>query len=186
MNANKKIKALILLANGFEEIEALTPIDLLRRAGIEVTIAGLGNLQIKSARNVEIICETKVESVKASDYNAIILPGGGRGAENLSKSKEVVSLISQIDKQNGLIAAICASPAIVLGKNNLLNNRKFTCFPGCQTGIKGNYTGERVTVDKNLISSLGAGSSIEFSLAIIKYLIDENTEQRIKNDIHFT
>ncbi len=174
-------KALIILAEGFEEIEAVTPIDLLRRANINVTVAGLSSLQVQGARGrIKIIADTTLD--KISDiFDIIILPGGMPGAENLSKSDKLKTILLNMHKTNKLIAAICAAPAVVLAPLGILNNKKATCFPGMENLFSPTtiFKEEAVVIDGNIITSRGAGTAFEFSLALIEILAGKQTRDQI-------
>jgi len=170
-------KALLILAEGFEEIEAVTPVDLLRRAGILVTVAALGDLIIvKGTRGLEVQADCLFNEVE-SDFDALILPGGGNGANNLASSEKVLSLIEKMNREGSLIAAICASSAVVLGKTDVLSGKRATCYPGCEVDFRSDviYVEESVVIVDNIITSRGPGTASEFSLAIIKVLLDDNS-----------
>ncbi|MCP4652065.1 MAG: DJ-1/PfpI family protein [Candidatus Omnitrophica bacterium] len=178
-------KALIILASGFEEIEAVTPIDILRRANIEVTVAGLGAKQIKGSRGLIVNCDVKLEDVVNLEFDACILPGGGEGAKNLAASKMVESIITRHNDNEKIIAAICASPAIVLAPWKILKNKSATTYPGTESHFSSDttYSNEAVVVDENIITSKGAGTAIAFALAIVEKLSNLKTSTAIKNSI---
>ncbi len=165
--------ACVLLASGFEEVEAITPIDYLRRAGIRVTIAGLGSKIIEGAHGIRIETDTDISALGDTVFDAIILPGGMGGAKNLAQSNTVRKLIKQYVERDGIIAAICAAPALVLGEAcGMLENRKYTCYPGLETHVKqGTFTGADVQRDGSLISAAGPALAGAFSIAIIEALI---------------
>ncbi len=177
-------RAVILLAEGFEEIEAIAPIDILRRAGIEVILAGIGpqNGCIKSARGISVCIDKRIEELH-HDFDACILPGGGKGSENLSKSDHVNSLISIMFTEKKIVAAICASPAVVLAPAGVLNHKRATCFPGLQNLFpdSATYQDDPVVVDGNLITSQGPATAIPFALAIVELLLDKNTANSIRS-----
>ena len=119
----------ILLAHGFEEVEAVTPIDILRRGGIDVIIAGVDDKNIIGSHKIKIECDTTIDQINADDFDGVVIPGGMPGAANISESVEACRFIESIYQDNKLIAAICASPAIVLSPLKILDGRKSTGYP---------------------------------------------------------
>jgi len=180
-------KAIVLLADGFEDVEAITPIDYLRRAGIEVTTAAVTeNLTVTSRwGTVKVIADTTIkEVIKQNDWDTVILPGGIPGAENLATSQEASALITQMTSAGKLICAICASPAIVLAPLGLLSGRKFTCFPGMEEKVKNSdWKNERVVIDGNIITSRAAGTAGEFAIAVIANMLDEFEAEKIARSV---
>ena len=182
------MKALVLIAEGFEEIEALTPVDLLRRAGITVFTAGIGNKIITGARNIQVVCDiTDNEiNIQKNDIDIIILPGGNPGYINLGKSNFVVSLINEFYKNGKKIAAICGAPT-VLSKLGLLKDKAATCFPDLLDSLecKEKIRDKKVVIDGNIITSRSAGTAVDFSLAVIEELTDKSIAEKIKNQIYY-
>ncbi|MCK5737103.1 MAG: DJ-1/PfpI family protein [Spirochaetaceae bacterium] len=169
----------IFLANGFEEVEAVTPADYLRRAGIDVVLVGVDSPKPTGARGISIIADI---DIKELDWlpGGVILPGGLTGASNLAESEDVERICRDVMNAGGLVASICASPAIALGSFNLLKGREYTCYPGFEEKTAdGLFSSHRVVVDGNLITSRGPGTAAEFSLEIIRYLTDDKTAERI-------
>jgi 4-methyl-5(b-hydroxyethyl)-thiazole monophosphate biosynthesis len=164
--------ALVLLAEGFEEVEAVTPIDYLRRAGIEVSIASIsGNLSVKGARGITVNADAALKNIKRS-WDAVIIPGGMPGATNIAASKEAGALITEMAADGKLVCAICASPAVVLAPLGLLSGKKFTCYPGMEERVQGaQWTDQPVVTDGNIITSRGAGTAGTFAIAIISKLL---------------
>jgi len=164
-------KALIILADGFEEVEAITPIDLLKRAEIDVVIGGLNGELVRGAHDIYVKADIHLKDV---DFipDVIIFPGGLPGAENLAMSLEVKTLISRIDAQGGIIAAICASPALVLAPTGVLDGKKATCYPGLQQNFSTQvtYVKDPVVQDGNIITSQGPATAVKFGLKIIEVL----------------
>ncbi len=173
--------AVVILADGFEEIEGIAPIDVLRRAGVRVTVAGLGTKHIKSSRGLTIQAD-----VLFSDYkdfpDVVILPGGLPGATNLAQAKEVGEFVKKMNSAQKLVAAICAAPAVVLAPLGILDQKKVTCYPGCEAELpkEALYSQERVVMDGNLITSRGPGTALEFSLEIIKYLLGKDVAESLR------
>lgn len=167
------MKILIPLAEGFEEIEAVTCIDVLRRGGVEVVTASLNNLDVKGAHNIIIKADTSISTIKRGEFDGILLPGGMPGATNLRDDERVIELIQELAKEEKLIAAICAAP-IALERAGVITNKKATSYPGFDKDLTScKYQNDRVVVDKNIITGRGPGVALEFALEVIKYLIGE-------------
>ena len=181
-------KALVLLAEGFEEVEAITPIDYLKRAGIAVTTASISDsLTVKGARaELNVIADTTLEKLSpgACCFDAIILPGGIPGAKNLAVCKRTSTLLVDMTGAGKLICAICASPALVLAPLGLLSGKEFTCYPGMEEKVTGaKWSSDRVVIDGNIITSRGAGTSGEFSIAIISELLGKDEAKKIADTV---
>jgi len=173
---------LVVLAEGFEEVEAITPIDLIRRSGAQVTVAGLSSLTVHGSHGIGVVCD-KLLSECDNEYDALILPGGGKGSENLASSFAVLELAIKTSR-TGVVAAICAAPSLVLGRSGLLDGKRVTGFPGSEVeGLV--LENEKVITDGNLITAQAAGSAIEFSLAIIAKIFDADTAKKISKQIYF-
>ena len=172
--------AVILLAQGFEEVEAVTPIDFLRRAGIQVkTLAVGGQRMVEGGHSIVIRADGLIEDFTGI-ADIVVLPGGGIGSQNLAGSKVVAELILSFQAQGRLVSAICAAPAVVLFPLGLLEGRRFTCYPGMEAQVSAaQFSPERVVRDGQLITSRGAGTAAEFSLAIIASLLGEAAAQEI-------
>lgn len=161
-------KVLVILADGFEEMEALSPIDLLRRAGASVTVAGLGKIEITSSRKVRILCDTLLCDTSVDDWDAVVLPGGMPGATNLAASKEVKDRIMAAYQGGKLVCAICASPAVVLAPLGILKGKKAVCYPGMEQGIDNvEFCSDKVMRSDNIITARGAGCAQEFALETV-------------------
>jgi 4-methyl-5(b-hydroxyethyl)-thiazole monophosphate biosynthesis len=167
-------KVLLVLADGFEEIEALTPVDMLRRAQVDVVIAGLSGMEQTSARGVRVGCDALFSDVRSSaaSFDALILPGGGKGADHLAASESVRAFLLEMHASGKLVAAICAAPAVVLARAGVLDGRTATCYPGMETGfgIKTTFSDQPVVVDGNIVTSRGAGTALAFSLTLVELL----------------
>lgn len=166
-------RAIVLLAEGFEEIEAMVPIDLLRRGGVEVTLAGVQGKLITGAHGIRIeVDEELINFENYQDYDAIVLPGGMPGSKNLADSKEVNKLIVSMFNAKKIVGAICAAPAVVLGKLGVLDGRTAVCYPGAETYAPAEcvFADFPVVTDGNLITAQGAGYAAEFGLALLKAL----------------
>jgi 4-methyl-5(b-hydroxyethyl)-thiazole monophosphate biosynthesis len=163
---------IVLLAEGFEEVEAITPIDYLRRAGITVTIAAIGNnLSVKGARGITVNADAALKDLK-QPWDAVIIPGGMPGATNIAASTEAAALITEMTAAGKWVCAICASPAVVLAPLGLLSGKTFTCYPGMEKTVKdGAWADKPVAIDGNIITSRGAGTAGAFAIAIIGQLL---------------
>jgi 4-methyl-5(b-hydroxyethyl)-thiazole monophosphate biosynthesis len=180
-----KIKVLVALAEGFEEVEALTPIDLLRRAGFTVVVAGVDGTEIVGTHNITIKADIRIEDA-GTDFDAMVLPGGGLGSKNLANSWEVNEKMLMIINSGGVLAAICAAPAVVLGPAGLLEGHKAVCYPGAEVNSPNCTFGtERVCVDGSIITARAVGCSFEFSLAIIEKLGGAELKEQVAKRILF-
>lgn len=174
-----RVKAAVFLADGFEEVEAVTTIDYLRRAGIEVIVAGVATLTPCGSKKITLSADAWVDEIQGP-FDAVILPGGIPGADNLAASGAVKELCVSTMENGGLVAAICAAPAVALATFGLLDGRRFTCYPGYEQPLKtGKFQEDRVVVDANLITSRGPGTAGSFALAIIRYLVGDDIADRI-------
>lgn len=174
----------VFLAEGFEELEALTPVDLIRRAGIEVrTVAVGGDNKVKGAHGVEVIADLRESELCDRRPNVVLLPGGMPGTRNLELSEVVAISIENALSIGSLVCAICAAPS-VLGKRGYLEGKKATCFPGFEQYLEGAIVNPdaRVVRDGNIITAKGAGCATEFALAIIEALTDRETAHRVARE----
>jgi 4-methyl-5(b-hydroxyethyl)-thiazole monophosphate biosynthesis len=175
-------KVITILAEGFEEIEAVTSIDLLRRADIECTLLGLSSINVTGAHGITVAAGQLLSS-HTDSYDGIILPGGGPGTENLCSSELVIEKVQDAFKKGLLCAAVCAAPA-VLNKAGILKGKRVTCYPGIEPRLEGALVNNLAVVrDGNIITSRGVGTSISFALEIISYLIDRPTAEKIAEQI---
>ena len=170
----------VFLANGFEEIEALMPVDLLKRAGFEVKTVAVGESKtVVGSHGIGIVADIMETEFSYDSPEAIILPGGMPGTTNLEESATVINAIVQSMVNNTLICAICAAPSI-LGICGCLKGRKATCFPGFEEYLDGaTVVDERVVCDDNIITSKGMGCASEFALAIIEALAGKEKADEI-------
>jgi len=166
--------ACVLLADGFEEVEAVTPIDFLRRAGVEVQILGVTGKTVAGCHGIKVEANLGTEGFNG-DYDCIVVPGGGRGADNIAASPSAVYLIKRHFAAGALVAAICAAPAVVLHSAcGILKGKRFTGYPGTEKDVTdAAFREDRVVVDGNLITSRAAGSAGEFACAIVRTLVGE-------------
>ncbi len=165
-------RVLIVLAEGFEEIEAITPADVLRRAGLEVVIAGLEDTVVTGSHGITVRADILLQEAGAS-FDAIVLPGGLPGAENLSKSEPLRAFLEKSYANGKHIGAICAAPALVLASTTILKGRSATCYPGFEEKFDDStrFSSERVVIDSNVTTSRGPGTAMEFALSLVQSLI---------------
>ena len=173
----------VFLADGFEIIEALAPVDMLTRAKADVTTVGVTGKTVRSSCGVSVNADTTCENLDITDADMIILPGGMPGTLNLEKSDFVQNAIKFAVENNKYIAAICAAPSI-LGHLGLLDDKKATCFPGFEEAMPADsYTGAGVELSGNIITARGAGVCIPFGLKCVEVLTDKETAERINKAI---
>ena len=161
-------KILMPLAPGFEDIEAIAIVDILRRAGMEVTIAGTTSGLIESLHGVKIQPDELLSDVPGLSFDMLVLPGGGAGVENLKKDNRVLDLIKEYIELK-MVGAICAAPT-VLKAAGVITGRKLTCYPSEIDEFPDEYVDKPVVVDSNLITSQGPGTAIEFACALVEAL----------------
>lgn len=159
----------VFLADGFEEIEAIAPIDILRRADIPILTVGVTGKSVTGAHGITLEADILMDSVEPDKLSCIILPGGMPGTTNLEKNEKLSALIDFAAENKLLICAICAAP-MILGKKNLLNGRKATCYPGFEEHLHGAKLSNFVCQDENYITAVGAGAALPFGYAILNAL----------------
>ena len=174
----------LFLADGFEEIEALTPVDMLRRAGVEVVTVSINETEkVTGAHGITVIADVLVNDVQPADVDMVILPGGLPGVDNLRNCPKVIEFIDVADKKGAFIAAICAAPRII-GEKGLLKGKKVTCYPGFEQYLLGaDCTADGCVRDGNIITAKGMGKSCEFARCLIEALKDKETADKIKNAV---
>ncbi len=179
---------LIPLAQGCEELEAVTVIDLLRRAEIEVTTAGLDNNDVVCSRGTRLVPDTNIDDALKSEYDMVVLPGGLPGADYLNEDQRIRDLLLKMSRNDKYTAAICAAPK-VFASTGLLNNRKATGFPGVldNLDVEGMvYTQEAVVQDGKVITSKGPGTAMDFALTLIEVLTDSQKRQQVEAGLQRT
>ncbi len=165
-------KALVFLATGFEEIEAVTIVDVLRRANIKVTTAGLTPNPIQGAHKMKIIPDKSVDEVVTNEFDVVICPGGSPGYLNLRKDSRVIQIIKTAYNKNKLVGAICAAPT-VLSDAGILEHKNCTIYPGMENELitgGGKPKSDNVVVDGNIITSKGPATALEFALKLVEVL----------------
>jgi 4-methyl-5(b-hydroxyethyl)-thiazole monophosphate biosynthesis len=170
----------LFLADGFEEIEALAPLDILRRAGKEVCMVGVTGKTVTGSHRIPVVCDVTAEEVDPDELpEAVILPGGMPGTKHLDGNMFVCAFTKAVCKNGGLVCAICAAPS-VLGHIGILAGKRATCFPGFEAELIGaTISADSVVRDGNVITAKGAGVALEFGFAIVAALCDEETAEKL-------
>ncbi len=174
-------KALVILAPGAEEIETVVPVDVMRRAGIRVTMAGLeGREPVECSRGVRIVPDKALSEIINEDFDAVVLPGGDEGSKRLAASKEVKEILGKHQEMGRIVAAICAGPR-ALSSANVIRKRSFTCHPAVMKELEGegSLLSGKVVRDGNLITSQGPGTAFAFALAIVEALLGEEKARMV-------
>ena len=182
-------KVLVPLATGCEELEAVTIIDLLRRAEIDVTTASLDDQPVTCAKKTVIIADTTLQTVINDNFDLLVLPGGLPGADNLNDDPRIHQLITRLANENKHIAAICAAPKVLL-TNGILNGKKASAYPGSlnalDTLVKNNnvqLSDATVQIDGNVITSRGPGTAMDFALTLIEVLLDKEARDKVEKPL---
>ena len=183
------IKVLVFLADGFEEIEALSPVDYLRRAGAEViTVAtGKNSVYVDGAHGITVKADVTFEDyIRENNQlpDAVVVPGGMPGSSNIADTKEAIAFINDMVSSDKLVCAICAAPAVVLGKTEALKNKEWCCYPDMQNNaakfVAGHKTGVHFVHDGKLITGIGPGAAEEFSMEIVETLFGKEIAETVK------
>ncbi len=174
----------VLLADGFEDIEALEPVDILRRAEIDVKTVGINSKVVTSSHAVTITADILIDEVNPGDMTMLVLPGGP-GHTNLDASQEVQELISYAAENNIYIAAICASPSII-GKRGLLTGKSYTCFPGFEKFAEGGiYSSEKAVLDGKILTGKGAGAAADFGFKMVEIFKGKELAESLKETMQY-
>lgn len=175
----------VFLADGFEEIEALAPVDILRRGGVDVKTVGVGGNRISGSHKIPVLCDLSDSELNLAGIEAIVLPGGVPGTVNLENSPAVKSAIEYAAENGKLIGAICAAPSI-LGKAGLLRGKRATCFPGFEKYLDGALVCDLPAVrDGNIITSRGAGAALEFGFYLLAALKSEAEADNLRRNMKY-
>jgi 4-methyl-5(b-hydroxyethyl)-thiazole monophosphate biosynthesis len=184
------MKAFVFLAEGFEEVEAVTPIDYLRRAGVDVTTVSITkNRTVCGSHRIPVEADAVIAKIKPDEAGCIVLPGGMPGTTYLAASPELDAIIRKFDAEQKIIAAICAAPALVLGSKGILDGRRFTCYPGMEANVTCGPNGcpewhsDPVVEDGHLLTSRGAGTAGLFALKLIEKLLGKDTAKKIADSV---
>ncbi|MEK6775592.1 MAG: DJ-1 family glyoxalase III [bacterium] len=179
-------KVVLILADGFEEVEAVSIVDVLRRAGIEVVMAGLHAGPVTSARSVKVIPDNLVDAIRADDFDMLVLPGGQPGADNLNADGRVMALIRDFHKKGKLIGAICAAP-YVLANAGVLEGKRATSYPSYKHRLGAAFYEEKAVVeDGDVLTSRGPGTALCFGLAIVVRLAGKDKADQIRESMLVT
>ena len=173
----------VFLADGFEETEALAPLDMMRRAKIEVKTVGVTGEFVTGSHGVTVKADLKPEEISFNNIDGVVLPGGMPGTMHLLENETVNAVIRKFAEEGKLVAAICAAPS-VLGAAGLLEGKHATCHPGFEEKLTGATTSEdEVVVDGNIITSRGMGTAIPFAFEIVRYFTDDETVEHVRQGL---
>jgi len=172
---------LLPLAEGFEDIEAISVIDVLRRANLNIVTVGLPGSLVTSSRGVQIRTDKKMDDINIDEFDVLVLVGGSPGYLNLGKSRKIMDAIVDYNEKKKLIGAICAAPSL-LAKAGIMENRKATIYPGMEREIPRPRDG-KVIVDENIITSQGPGTAIEFALNIVEKVNGSTEAARVRKSL---
>ncbi len=176
-------KAVIILAPGYEELEAVAVVDILRRAGIDIKIAGLDSAPVPSARDVKIVPDTTLDEIRDERFDLVILPGGLDSTETLAKDERVVDMLKRQLQGGRMVGAICAAPT-VLDRHGLSKGRQITCHPVCRQAVKNsNLSQDRVVEDGLLVTSQAPGTALEFALRLVERLEGSEKMEEVNKGI---
>ncbi len=174
------MKAIVFLAEGFEEAEAICPIDVMRRAGIDVVVAGVGSDAVTSSHGVTVKADALVDDIGDGSFSAAFCPGGMPGSVNLSQSWKVNEILVKT-AQTGIVAAICAAPAVVLAPLGLLKGRNATCYPGCEGYAPDTvFSSDGVVVDGNIVTAKSAGWALDLGLQLVSMLKGPEAAEKVR------
>lgn len=173
-------KVVVIFADGFEETEGVSIVDVLRRAGLDVSMVGLDAVVVTGAHGIELSMDCTIDSITPNELDALVLPGGMPGAKNLADSRVVVDIIRSVHERGKHVAAICAAP-IALAAAGIIDSRKVTCYPGFEQQL-GNilHTAARVQVDGNIVTGAGPGAALEFAVTLVSELGDPDTAAELR------
>ena len=179
-------KVLVLLAEGFEEMEAVITSDLCIRAGLDVCTAGIDGIDVTGAHGLSLIVDCELVDID-DDFDAVVIPGGMPGAKNIADNDMAMELIQAHADSGKLICAICAAPGVVLGSTDILSGRKATCYPGFQDNFKSDvkYVDEMVVADGNVITAKGPGAAPAFAFEIINALLGKEAVEKVRSGSFF-
>ncbi len=179
-------KVLVLLAEGFEEMEAVITSDLCIRAGLDVCTAGIDGIDVTGSHGLSLIADYDLVDID-DEFDAVVIPGGMPGAQNIADNDMAMELIQAHADAGKLICAICAAPAVVLGTTDILDGRKATCYPGLHDKFKSSvkYIDEMVVTDGNVITAKGPGAAPAFAFEIIKALVGQAAVDKVRGGSFF-
>ncbi|MDD4510374.1 MAG: DJ-1/PfpI family protein [Oscillospiraceae bacterium] len=176
----------ILLGNGFEEIEAVTPADLLRRAGVETVLVGVDGKTVTGAHGIQVGADILVPDINLEELEMLVLPGGKGGVDSIRANRDALDLIREVHARGRYLAAICAAP-LILAEQGFLDRRNATCFPGLEEemGSTVTATDASLVIDGRMITGRAPGTAIEFGLALVRMLRGVEASKRVQEEIHY-
>jgi 4-methyl-5(b-hydroxyethyl)-thiazole monophosphate biosynthesis len=175
------VRALVFLATGFEEIETVTIVDVLRRADIEVTVVGLTNKETAGAHGIKIVPDKSINDIAEEKFDAVVVPGGNPGYKNLRKDTRVINIIKEAFNAKKLVAAICAAPA-VLSDAGILKGKVCTIYPGMENELEkggGKPKQDTIVIDDNIITSRGPATALAFSIKLVEKLVGKQVAKTV-------
>jgi 4-methyl-5(b-hydroxyethyl)-thiazole monophosphate biosynthesis len=173
-------KVIVPLANGFEELEAISVVDVLRRGGVEVVTASIhDSADVKGAHGVFVRADALFSEVSGGEYDAVVLPGGGEGTENLMNSDAVFRLLKRMDSEGRLVCAICAAPTVLVEAGVVAPGIHVTCYPTCQMQLDRQWTPAPVVAEGNVITGQAPGSALLFGLVVLQALAGDKVAQKV-------
>lgn len=176
-------KVLVPLADGFEEIETMTVIDVLRRAGVEVVTAGIKEGLLEGAHGVRVMPDTILEQVITQDFDALILVGGQPGVNNLRADPRVLALVSRMNQAGRVVGAVCAAP-LILRDAGITAGLHLTSYPGVKKDLSACvYSEDRVVIDQHRVTSRSPGTAMEFALALVEMLVSQDKATELKREM---
>lgn len=178
-------KVAVIFADGFEEIEGVSIVDVLRRGGVEAHVVGLDKLPITGTHGVKFVCDMTLYDLEEDEYDMLVLPGGQPGVSNIEGNLKMREIIKRFDKKGKFVAAICAAP-IALDAAEIVRG-EFTCYPSCEKAVRGgSYVSDKNVVQSgNIITSKGPATAMEFALELVKILNGEQVYNEVKNGLLF-
>lgn len=181
------LSVVVALADGFEEIEAVVPIDVLRRAGLKLSTVGITGKIVMGAHGIPLTADQVWNDVATSTPDVLVLPGGMPGSKNLGNHVGLKSMTQRIAAADGYLVAICAAPAFTLGTWGLLAGRHATCYPGCETQFPANvkFRKDSVVVDGRIITACGAGVALDLSFVLVEILLGAETANEIRSGMQW-
>ena len=179
-------RVVVYLAEGFEETEAIFPIDVLRRAGLEVVTASCSEgLPVTSSHKITIMADVMAKDIDNEEFDAVFLPGGMPGSLNLSRNLSVTGRCLRMNADNKIVSAICAAPAVVLANLGLLDGKNATCYPGCEEGCRKNdFLEDGVVVDGNIITGKSAAYACDLALEIVRSLLGNEKVVNVETQLY--
>lgn len=170
----------VMMGQGFEPVELVAPVDILRRGGVEVTLVSvMSNREVRAAQDIMMNADVLQGNTDLDDFDMLMIPGGSEGVENLKSSSILAEALRNFMAQDRPVSAICAGPT-VLSALGLLEGRKATCYPGCETDFPaGVHVDQRVVMDGNLITSQGPGTALEFGIAVLESLMGKEVADSV-------